>query len=153
MWSAEKGSHVAQIISAVAVVISILYLAGQVRDNTTAVNVATSQGLLELVFQHEAPLQDSTQAALLLRGDSLPTGLSPVEWDQYARSYMGSFNIWEHAFYSFRRGTLEPELWSAWDRSYAVMVCRRGVQRFWLESAEWFSDAFQLHVGVELAAC
>jgi hypothetical protein len=153
MRSLEKGSHLAQIISAFAVVVSILYLAGQVRDNTTAVNVATSQGLLELGFQKDARFQDSAQVALLLRGDSLPEMLSPVEWDGYSRYQVGAFNIWEHAFFSSRLGTLDPDLWSGWDRSFTGDVCKPGVQRFWNETSGWYSDSFQLHVSEKVAAC
>ena len=88
-----------------------------------------------------------------VRGDSLPESLTPVEWARYARSYVGAYNIWEHAFFSFRSGTLDPELWSGWDRSYSAAICRPGVQRFWKERAEWYGDSFQRHVAEQLAVC
>lgn len=70
--------------------------------------MAASQGLLELSFQNDAPLEDTACFSLVLRGDSPPESLSPIEWTRYARAFAGTYHIWEHAFFSFRFGTLDP---------------------------------------------
>lgn len=53
MSGLEKGSHIAQIISAFAVIVSIIYLSQQIRENTVAVSFDINQGLLDLQFQSD----------------------------------------------------------------------------------------------------
>ena len=149
----EYASHLAQIISAVAVVVSIVYLAQQVRENTAAVGFETGQGLLELQFQQDAWEQDSAHVELMIRGDSLPTSLSPVEWVQYSRRMSLRFNVWALAHTGFRKGTLDADVWAGWDRSYAGSICGPGAQLFWEERAGWWDEEFQRLVEAHAAHC
>ena len=152
MTRLERASHVAQIVSAVAVIVSIVYLAYQIRENTAAVGFETSRGLVELQFQQDEWDQDPALVELMIRGDSLPDSLSAVEWAQYSRRWALRWNVWSVAHTGFLQGTLSPEIWDGWDRSYSD-VCSLGVRRFRAEHMHWWSEPFQRLVAAHVENC
>ena len=149
----ERIALFAEIISAVAVVISIVYLAQQIRENTAAVKFDTSQGLLELQFEQDAWDQDLTHVALLQRGTADPESLSDAEWASLSRRYALKYNVWALAYIGYRKGTLDLDDWEGWNRSYAGTICKAGYQRFWEERKHWWTDNFQRIVEGHAAAC
>ncbi len=92
MMSLERGALIAEITSAVAVVISIIYLGHQVGENTDAVKVQTSHALLDLQVQYAAWNQDVAHAELMLRGLSEPSSLSAAEWRVFTFDKTAAFN-------------------------------------------------------------
>ena len=149
----ERASHVAEIVSAVAVIISIIYLAQQIRENTAAVKFETSQGLLELQFQQDAWDLDLIHVGLKLRGSSDPDSLTATEWAQLSRRYALQYNVWALAFIGYRKGTLDLDDWEGWNRSYAGSICSAGYRRFWKERKHWWTQEFQQLVEGHAAAC
>jgi hypothetical protein len=153
MSGLERGSHIAQIVSAVAVVVSIIYLAQQIQENTAAVSFETNRGLLELQFQQDAWDQDPVLVELMQRGDTLPESLSSVEWEQYSRRWALRYNVWWLAYSGFSKGTLDPDLWAAWNASYAGSTCLPGAKRVWEYRRHWWSTPFQRMVEEDGASC
>ncbi len=153
MTRLERLSHAAQVISAIAVVVSIVYLAEQVRANTRAVSYEAARGLKELQFQIDQWDRDSSHVALMMRGDSDPSALGPVEWGQYARRWSNRHSVWAMAYAGFAEGTLQRTEWHGWDRSYSSGVCLPGRVRFWEQRRDWYSAGFQSHVDSLMAHC
>jgi REP element-mobilizing transposase RayT len=149
----ERLSHAAQIVSAIAVVVSILYLAEQIRSNTRAVNYEAARGLKELQFQIDAWDRDSSHVAMMMKGDADPAKLTAVEWYQYARRWANRHSVWSMAYSGFADGTLQRAEWEGWDRSYSGTVCLPGRIRFWNERREWYSREFQAHVDSVVVRC
>lgn len=139
----ERASHIAEIVSAVAVVISIIYLAQQIRANTAAVNFETSRGLLELQFQQDTWDQDLALVELKIRGSSDPDSLSSAQWAQLSRRFALQYNVWALAFTGYQKGTLDLDDWEGWNRSYGGTACMKGYQRFWEERKHWWGEDFQ----------
>ena len=153
MMSLERGALFAEIISAVAVVISIVYLGHQVGENTNAVKVQTSHALLDLQVQYAAWNQDLDHADLILRGLSEPSLLSAAEWRVFVSDRTTAFNLWEQAHYSFQHGDLDEDQWESWDRSFASSLCSPGNLLFWDKGQHGWGDAFQALVNDHESAC
>lgn len=153
MTRLERLSHTAQIVSAIAVVVSIIYLAGQIRSNTRAVNYEAARGLKELQFQTDQWDQDSSHVAMMMRGDTNPASLTAVEWSQYARRWANRHSVWAMAHTGLSEGTLQQNEWEGWDRSYSDGACLPGRRRFWEQRREWYSVDFQAHVDSLIARC
>lgn len=151
--SLERGALIADIIGAVAVVISIIYLAYQVGENTDAVKVQTSHALLELEFQHAAWYQDIDHVKLMLKGNSNPSALSPAEWKKYSMDKTGKFNLWEQAHYGFRHGGVDEDQWESWDRNFVSILCNPGTLLFWETKQYAWGKPFQVHVTKYVAGC
>lgn len=153
MTRLERLSHAAQIVSAVAVVVSIVYLAEQIRSNTRAVTYEAARGLKELQFQTDQWDQDSSHIAMMIRGDSDPASLSAVEWTQYARRWANRTSVWAMAHTGLLQGTLLEDEWEGWNNSYSSGACLPGRLQFWNERRNWFSTDFQSHVDSILEQC
>ena len=153
MTRLERLSHAAQIVGAIAVVVSIVYLAEQIRSNTSAVRYEAARGLKELQFQVDQWDQDSSHVAMMMRGDSDPASLSAVEWIQYARRWANRHSVWAMAHTGSLGGTLQQTEWEGWDRSYSDGACLPGRRQFWTERREWYSAAFQSHVDSLVERC
>lgn len=151
--SLERGALISDIVGGIAVVISIIYLAYQVGENTDAVKVQTSHALLELQFQHAAWYQDVGHVELMQRGDAEPSSLSPAEWVVYTTDKTGAFNVWEQAHYGFRHGGVDDDQWASWDRHFAPTLCNPGTLLFWKNDQHSWGEPFQAHVNERLAAC
>ncbi len=116
---------VAEIASAFAVVLSLVYVGYELRQNTNAVLSNTQQSLLELAHGVDAWLQSESFAEIAVRGDEDYSVLSPQERRQYDKYTHNVLNVWEHAYYNNRAGLMEDDLWEAWNDA------------FWTTSDSW----------------
>ena len=116
---------IAEIASAFAVVLSLVYVGYELRQNTNAVLSNTQQSLLELAHGVDAWLQSESFAEIAVRGDEDYSVLSPQERRQYDKYTHNVLNVWEHAYYNNRAGLMEDDLWEAWNDA------------FWTTSDSW----------------
>ena len=79
MTKIEKWAHIAEIIGAAAVLISLLYVAYEIRENTIAVRTGTQRSLLTLGHDWDVWLAEPEFADVLAKGNADYSGLSPSE--------------------------------------------------------------------------
>ncbi|NIQ57201.1 MAG: hypothetical protein GWN71_28625 [Gammaproteobacteria bacterium] len=113
-WSALQA--VAEVIGAIAVVASLVYLAIQVRQNTRAVRAATYDAMVRSSADFLDPL---------IRDGSL------------ARLFESN------VFYQSRQGTLEPWLWEAWRTVMLSYFHPPGIRAWWEDRRTAYSEPFR----------
>ena len=108
----ELGALLAEIVGAVAVVVSVVYLAMQISDNTSELQ---SQGHFHALSLAQKPLEllvsDRELANIIETGYSAPEQLSPSDWHRFAMYQTMAFNAWEFLFYANRSGSIPENLW------------------------------------------
>lgn len=119
--SGPRLSTVLEVVSAAAVVVSLIYVAIEIRHNTEAVQSATYQELVAASDEFLLVLaQDPELTGIWIRGDEDPALLDAVEAQRYwwiVRTYLRNM---EHAFRQHERGSLGDLEWDL----YSSMVCR-----------------------------
>lgn len=114
--SLANWADIASILSAVAVVVSLVFVALQIRDNTAAVQSQNERDLVRSLQGLELNrVTDAELAALLLRarnGDTL-SDLDRYRVESLVYLYL---NTWEEALHDVTHGLMEPEIWAALDR-------------------------------------
>ena len=104
-------SNLSQIVSAIAVVISFVYVGQQIRANTEASKAATRQSIAETNFEFISTVLDPftllEAKAKLIAGSEL----TPSEHLVFIERQHLNFRIFENAYYQFSTGLLEPETW------------------------------------------
>ena len=111
MKKLKRWSLISEIVAAIAVVLSILYLTVEVQRNTSAIRTQTFQGLLEMSNQSNSEFAtDAEFADLIMRGDRNFDELTEIEQSRYESYTLNAFNIWEHAFYSHLNGTMDSRV-------------------------------------------
>ncbi len=132
----------AELLGAAAVVVSLIYVGIEIRQNTQAVRSATYQ---ELVAKSDDFLlvlaQDSALTHIWLRGDEDPSSLDETERQRYWWIVRTFWRNMENAFRQHDRGMLgDPEY-----ELYASMTCSPkppGRRLTWKDHARTLSPDF-----------
>ncbi len=125
-------ANIGQVIGAIAVVISLIYVALQIRQNTNAVRSATAQS----VHEHFANWYHLIAADLTLsdRGHRIArlSSLSEAERTRFIATFMAFLSYSQNAFLKWREGLLAPPLWrvgSCDDESFRCAGWQRLLER------------------------
>ena len=135
---------IGELLGAAAVVVSLVYLSRQVHQNTTAVrsaNAVTVQGN----FQRLARMfyTDPTVGDVVLRAMAGRQDLAPAEHFAAYAYFFDFLKTAELAYYQFRNGDLDPELWQASFHFYHAYFTTPGFRAYWEERRAAFIPAFQ----------
>ena len=136
----------AEIIGAVAVVISLIYVGVSVNQNTNAVQVANHQALVALDQETSNWFRDADFAAAFEAAKMDVNKLSAVQRAQVGSYIAGKMNAWEFAFLTHENGMMEDNIWEGWDGHYRTVLEQSGGRWFWSAERGSFSSAFRVYV-------
>ncbi|MGI9258474.1 MAG: hypothetical protein ACR2QQ_06550 [Gammaproteobacteria bacterium] len=143
----EAISAVAELLGAIAVVISLVFVGFQVRQNTTAVRSAAAQAVHEnFAAWYTAAQSDAELLALSSKGLKDYTSLTATEKSQFIAMFMAFSLHTQDAFQKWHEGSLSPELWRGWEFVSMNFLSTPGGKGFWEERGYLFSDEFQSYV-------
>jgi hypothetical protein len=129
----ELGS-LGEFISGLAVVVTLVYLAIQIRHNTRAVRSSMHQDMIESTLRIAESVSDNPDVGrIVLKADEDYDSLTTEErirFEAYAERVFGNF---ESVFYSYRNSMIEEDLWESWESSYLTDISRSSMRRFWQE--------------------
>ena len=107
--------NLGEFVGAIGVVISLVYLARQMIQNTQSVRAASFNAMVQNSIRLlEHAFRDSEFAAFLARAELNPEVLTPeerVRWDAYMTAVYRHFGNLQ---FSHRVGTLDHEMWAAY---------------------------------------
>jgi hypothetical protein len=122
-------SAIAELLGAGAVVVSLLYLARQIRQNTRQIRLAAQQATVhELGNALRAQAQNRESAELLSRGLNSLDALDSVEKTQFLSHVGHIFRLYESAYLHKLEGTLDPRFWGGFERAIADIMAYPGMQ-------------------------
>lgn len=136
----------AEIIGAIAVVISLIYVGVSVNQNTNAVMVSNHHALVALDQATTDWFKDSDFAAAYIISLDDVSKLSAVQQAQFTSYLADKFNAWEFAFVTHENGMMEDNIWQGWDGHYRTLLQQSGGRWFWGEGREGFSPAFRTYL-------
>lgn len=123
-----------EFISGLAVVVTLVYLAIQIRHNTRAVRSSMHQDMVEATLRVAESLSDNADVGLIvLKADADYDNLTAGEllrFEAYAERVFGNF---ESVYYSYRNSMIEEDLWASWESSCLADISRVAMRRFWQE--------------------
>lgn len=146
----EALGTIAELVGAVGVIVSLVYVGLEIRQNTRQVEEATR---VQRLAQLDAAFETFSRQRLLVAGDSEvariwlsgvddPNGLSPVERFRF-ESMLGDFlNASQVLYARVDEGELYSEVWKDLLVSLEPLLQRPGVAAFWKESKREFRTAF-----------
>ena len=139
----DRVVQVAEVIGALAVVISLLYVGSEIRQNTLAVQDTSHQNSLALGHDIEAYLFDDAFAETYESGLAQYSSLGGVEKRKFDSFVSINLNVWEYAFYARDRGTMQEDLWNGWDRWYRSQMALDAWKAVWSQRRGGYGDQFQ----------
>ena len=124
--------NLGEFISGLAVVVTLVYLALQIRHNTRAVRSSMHQDMVESNLRIAESLSDNENIArIVLKADEDYGSLTNEElsrFEAYAERVFGNF---ESVFYSYRNSMIEQDLWESWESSFLKDISRNALRRIW----------------------
>ena len=144
---------ITEITSVVAVVLSVIYLGLQIRDNTKVLRSQAHYNALSLAQRPmEMMIENDGLATVVNRGYATPEALGADDWARFGNYAFIGFNAWEYLYYQNRDGSIPKELWVGADAYFKGLVeTKPGLTRFWAEFHESFDEPFRSYVAAEFA--
>ncbi len=140
----EAITLVAQIAGILGVIVSLAYLAVQVRQNTLSVRSATYDSLVRHSGEFLVPLiEDPVLAEAFERGVGSWSALTSGEQTRVNYLFTQLLRTWENVFYQHRQGTLEEGLWVSWRHVMVSYFHQPGVQDWWKNRGDAYSVDFR----------
>ena len=143
---------VAELLGALGVIVSLGYLARQVRQNTRSVRAAAYQSWFASYDSFSnLLLGDPGLDELLHRAASDPDGLTLDERRRFLGLLRRGFRQFESLFYQHREGMIDRDLFEGWFAIYARSAQGPMFKEFWQADQSIFSAAFREFVNERFA--
>ena len=130
-WEAIQA--LAEIVAAIGVIVSLVYLAGQVRQNTRSNAAATNQALLANYMALVSHSWQSPSGAHLYANTMGGTWEALSTEDQAAgrQMWLGAMRLFDHAYQQHQAGLIAGEAWTAWKKQMLLSVATPGFRSTW----------------------
>ncbi len=136
-----------ELIGAIAVVISVLYLAwqvrGQVRETKLNAIHEVSHGFREGIA---ATFLDQQLSELFVAAKDDAESLSEAERLQFVAFVQRNYRVWEDAFYQRKQGRLDEPHWRSMERQYSSLLSWPGVRWVWSIRRDFYTPEFAAYV-------
>jgi hypothetical protein len=140
-------SNLSEIISGIAVVITLIYLALQIRQSTRAAQTENYACALERISSMQSRMsQDGDFALLISSGMRDISKLTSVEKMQFNWAMLEVFGAYEFMFHASQTKDIPEEVWQRWSMSIAIMMSYSGVQAWWKVNPNPFTASFTAYV-------
>lgn len=144
---------ITEITGVIAVVVSVLYLGLQIRDNTKVLRSQVHYNALSLAQRPmEMMIENESLASVVNRAYANPDAMSADDWARFGNYAFIGFNAWEYLYYQHRDRAIPKELWVGADAYFKELVeAKPGLTRFWSEFQISFDEPFRSYVAAEFA--
>jgi hypothetical protein len=135
------------LLAAIAVIVSLLYLARQLRQNTSQLGVASTQSTLGAIYQNNLFVVDHPDLQSLLRkGLRDYRSLDAAERDRFHVFWMTNFIAYQDGYLQFKKSLIENDSWRPIEAHLFRYSAMPGLQEWWNKERVAFGDAFVTYV-------
>jgi len=142
----EAISSIAEVIGAVGVVASLIYLAVQVKDNTRSAMAQTRQAISDSILQVNLTFPQNEDFAKVFIDHRDAIELEPhhkLQLVGYVYSYLRN---WENVHYQYRCGMLSDDQWRGFRINVKALFQVEMVREFWNNEQEVFNHDFRSEI-------
>ena len=143
----EAIGAVAEMLGALAVLATLIYLSRQIRQNRDSVASASAETVLSNM---NAAYQNAATSAELGRvifaGQENASALSEEERGQFAFWMFGYFRTLELAYHHYLAGNFNESMWEGYARHTQSLLNTPGVKKYWEIRKDVFSPEFASYI-------
>ena len=130
---------VSEVVAAIAVVASLIYLSIQVRDSKNSTIAATHYEVTEAINTAYTTIAESSDLShIYLKGNHDPSELGREELARYMILIGGIFARYNNYYMQHERGTLSDEPWGIAVTHMQSLMQYKGVQWWWKGSRQHY---------------
>jgi len=135
---------IAEAIGALAVMLSVVYLAIQVKRNTSATYSQTYQAATSSFAEMAAIVGASKETARVFTlGMSDPGELDESEYSQFAYLAISLLRRFENIYFQHQSGMINDDFWTGHSDNLLWFYHQPGFQKMWQERRYAFSEGFR----------
>ena len=135
-----------EIVGALAVVISLIYLAVQIRTQNKEARIAGMHDIAVGYRDALATLVDGAMADVVDKAIDNYEDLTRAESLRLIAFVGRIFRVWEEAYMQFEAGRLDPRMWDSMVRQFCGYLSLAPMLRIWTIRKEYFDDRFRIFV-------
>ena len=136
-----------EFVGSIGVLVTLGYLAVQIRQNTRATLAASHQAITDSLNQGNiAVAQDAELAQIWVSGCVNRTSLDEAERERFDSLLRAHFHVFDSLFYSANNGTGERSLLQAEEKGFAHLMNLQGVTDWWKANPYAFSSEFRCYM-------
>ncbi len=146
--SLEQASYLSQVVAAVALLASLVFVGLQIRQNTRSQKVVAVDSLSAAIAAINVPAMESPALGEALAKATRDWASASREQRIIAHFFLFSyFKLAENAWYQERAKVLDTTQWLGWETMLRVFYHSGGVQNAWWPRRRYaFSPAFQAYL-------
>ena len=143
-WKLQDWGVFAEIVGAIAVVLSLLFVAFSINQNTSALTMETWEKILDREEQTSQMVAESADLTrIVFTGESDPNALTPEDYFRF-RHFAGiRFGAWESVYGQHELGRIDSRTWELWHDYYLEVLNLPGYRKVWLETQDGFGPLFR----------
>jgi hypothetical protein len=148
-----KRQEITEFVGVVAVVVGLVFVGLELRQNTTIQRINATQTLAaEYSDALEVMAYEGEAACIYALGIN---GLENLNEAERLRFFVQMFLIFRSAeqlhYYSLE-GMVEPRVWRGFERQLNEVANLPGVRQWWTMRRSWYSDVFQSYIDETIAS-
>jgi hypothetical protein len=146
-WSLKKWALFAEVVGGIGIIVSILYLALEINQNTESVRATNHLALIEqLGVVRSWSVQDAEFADITVRGNENFQSLNTTEKSRFADFHSQYFDVWELGFSMGQRGLVPIDIIDAFNDGYCRSMPSSGARSVWQSGIATYSADFSEYV-------
>ena len=143
----EALGNIGDFLGGVGVLVTLLYLASQIRQNSQSVRNAAAESVFQALIANIQTAASSPQLARVIAlGQSDIESLTEDERAQFILWMYGWFRMLERAYVHYRAGYVDEGEWKGHEQNLASVMRSDAVQRWWAARKLYFGPEFASYV-------
>ncbi len=144
-------SALSEAFGVVAVVISLIFVGFQIRQNAQATRAASMNNIMDNWGDRLLRLSENENiASVLWSGSQDANAVSGVDRWRLSLAFGGIFHGWHNSYYQWTIGAYESKAWSAQAQYMRNMLTLPGARAMWDERKVMLPEDFQTYIETEI---
>ncbi len=133
-----------EILGAIAVIGSLIFVGMQIRGNTRASQTAASHNIINSFLSVVKGISDDPEMTRIWTQQTRDiSGLSVSDLQRLMLINLMTLKAFEDAFHHHQMGQMSDEMWDGW-QTFILTVCSYpGVRHYWEQRKNFYSRSFQ----------
>ena len=146
VMSLDRASKWAEIIGAITVVLGIIFVGLEIRQNTRAQMFYTTQSLVGDYNASLRSMADASDECFFMRGYASFDQLDPAESLKFSLFILPALRIWEQMYYSSLEHGMDLEVFAGFEGQMRTNLAIPGITEYFQLRRQYFGARFQTYV-------
>jgi hypothetical protein len=144
---------VGEMIGGLAIIVSLIYVGLQIKQNTKATQVATSQAFIDMHSVVILPIAcDKEFRDIYWRGLNGLSNLQGSETAAFGAWTVQALRAWESFYFQWKAGAFDDHLWSGFRTQLGDLFGYAGMREMWKMRSHQFSEEFHVVVAEAISS-